>query len=125
VDRSIFITSPYEDRVRLIELKSLQIHRLVADIVFIQQILAGHILAPRIPENIQYRINIRNLRSVELFNIQVHRMDYDKNEPIKLMLQAANSDAELFDIEVSFQCFKAKLCNKFSNKTNDFIINRY
>jgi hypothetical protein len=41
----------------LIDPESFQTRCLVADIVFIQQILTEHILAPRIREKIQYRVS--------------------------------------------------------------------
>lgn len=100
---------PYESRLSLINLTSLQSRRLVADILFVQQIIRGQIISPYIREQMRFRDNPSNLRTVELFHIAYHSTDYGKFEPITRMLRETNSLSELFDINVNKLTLKARL----------------
>jgi hypothetical protein len=92
-----FNLPPYQDRLNIIKLQSLEKRREVADIIFIHQLLSGTIDSPAILCQINFNINSRHLRSVPIFSIATHRTDYGKNEPITRMLREVNKYCAVFD----------------------------
>lgn len=103
---------PYVDRLKLIDLQSLQRRREIADIIFVHQVTTGIIESPSILDRMNLNINVRSLRSVELFKVQFHRTDYGKNEPITRMLRAVNDSAAIFDFNFSKLQLKRRLKNQ-------------
>lgn len=101
-----FNLPPYEDRLKLINLQSLQKRREIADILFGHQLLAGNIDCPALLEIISLNANSRNLRSVPLFRLNFHRTNYGNNEPMTRILRLANGHNS-FD----FHCSKLALRN--------------
>lgn len=100
---------PYENRLLLIDLRSLKDRRFVADVVFVHQIINGAIISPNIRCQMSFRQNHNNLRVVNLFNVQSHNTDYGFNEPISRMLREVNSKSEFFDISISKNVLKSRL----------------
>lgn len=98
---------PYVDRLKLINLQSLEKRREVADIIFIHQLLTGNIDCPALLEMIPFNTNPRNLRSVPFFCLKSHRTNYGHHEPMSRLLRKANDMQSLFD----FHCSRAILRN--------------
>lgn len=91
---------PYLDRLRLIDMRSLEERRRVADVVFLQQTLAGNIDCPALLREINLNTNVRSLRSVPMFKTTTHRTDYAQNGPFNRMLRSANMYSGLVDFHL-------------------------
>lgn len=92
---------PYEHRLNLLNMQSLEKRRKVADILFVHQLLAGNIDCPVLLETISLSTNPRTLRSVPLFRLKFHRTNYGRNEPMSRMLRMVNDSHNLFDFQYS------------------------
>lgn len=103
------ILPPYEHRLKLINMESLEYRRRVADVVFTHQLLAGNIDCPSLLQKISLQTNFNNLRSIPLFQIKFHRTNYGCNEPMTRMLRTSNSVANLFDFHLSKDSLKTSL----------------
>ena len=93
----IFNLPPYLDRLKLIKLQPLSRRRVVADIVFVHQLLSGSIDSPALLEGIHLNVNSRGLRAVRAFKITHHRTAYGQNEPLSRMLRESNQNFECLD----------------------------
>lgn len=102
---------PYVDRLKLINLQSLESRRDTADILFVHQLVAGYIDCPALLEMISLNTNPRNLRSVPLFRLASHRTNYGHYEPMARMLRKANNAVSLFDFNISKNALRAALLN--------------
>lgn len=92
---------PYMDRLRLINVQSLEIRRKIADTLFVHQLLSGNIDCPALLQTISFNTNPRNLRSVPVFRLKAHRTDYGSNEPMCRMLRIVNDIPNIFDFHLS------------------------
>ncbi|XP_055384221.1 uncharacterized protein LOC129613911 [Condylostylus longicornis] len=100
---------PYEARLMLIDLQSLGARSVVADIVLIHQLVSEAIVASSLLRQVSIRDNVRNLKSVELYNVRSHSTDYSRNEPVTRMLRSVNSNSLVFDPAISKGTLKSKL----------------
>lgn len=96
-----FNLPPYHDRLKLINLPSLEKRREVADIIFVHQILTAAIDSPYLLQHMGLNINTLSLRSVNLFHISYHRTEYGRFEPISRMLRSVNNNKSKFDFCLS------------------------
>lgn len=104
-----FHLPPYGDRLRIINLQTLEKRRKVADIVFVHQTISGGVDCPSFLDKINFNINFRSLRSIPLFKLQTHRTDYGKNEPFSRMLSAANEFSIVLDFHLGKDALKRLL----------------
>lgn len=102
---------PYRDRLKLINVESLETRRKGADTLFVHQLLAGTIDCPALLETISINTNPRSLRSMPVFRLKTHRTDYGMNNPMSRMLRIANDIPNVFD----FHHTKFSLKNALSN----------
>lgn len=93
------ILPPYRDRLKLIDLKTLEFRRTVADIFFIIQVKNNCIISDYTRAKIDSLINTRNrFRSENIFRTMSHRTNYGKHEPINRMMSAINQYKNVIDL---------------------------
>lgn len=100
---------PYVDRLKLLNVQSLEKRREVADILFIHKLITGDIFCPALLHEICFNSNPRNLRSVPLFRVNFHRTNYGYNEPMCRMLRMVNSMEHLFDFHCTTTALRTSL----------------
>lgn len=108
---------PYVDRLKLLNLKTLELRRKVSDIVFLHQTLSGAIDCSALLEKTRLNINTRCLRSVPMFRTSSHRTDYGLNEPYSRMFASANSIAHKFDFHLGKDALKNYLYQDFTSRS--------
>ena len=111
----IYNLPPYKDRLKLINLQPLYERRVVADILFVHQLLAGKIDCPSLLGLISFNINHRRLRSVSTFRLDYHRTDYGQNKPLTRMLRNANDNCTSFDYNKTKDTLKHSVYNNQSD----------
>ncbi|XP_055381340.1 uncharacterized protein LOC129611940 [Condylostylus longicornis] len=85
------ILPPYGDRLLLLQMKTLESRRIVADILFIVQVFMSRINFTYAKNIIEAQLNsVTRFRNNKIFNLPFHRTNYGKNEPISRMLVAVN-----------------------------------
>lgn len=109
-----FNLPPYQDRLRLINLQSLEKRREVADIIFVHQIMSGVTESSTLLEAMSLNINSHSLRSVPQFHQAPHRTDYGRNEPVTRMLREVNVYSNIFDYNHSKVTQKKNLYGSLS-----------
>lgn len=107
--RDNFILPSYEDRCFLIRLESLSGRRCNAKLIFLFDLLNGHIDAPNILSAVGFSVPLRQLRSHDLFNVPFHRTNYGFFGPLSSMVSIANRAGDRFNFNVSKHCFKRVL----------------
>jgi len=87
------VLPPYKDRLLLIDMKTLESRRIVADILFILQVFNKQIDCAYMNNFVQaqFRLNDR-FRSSNVFYLNFHRTNYGKHEPVNRMLSAVNNN---------------------------------
>lgn len=95
------ILPPYENRLKLLNMSTLQERREFSGIVFIHQILNGGIDAPDILSSISINAGTRNLRRRDFLYIARHRSNYGFFEPISYMSRQYNKFFDQIDLHLS------------------------
>jgi len=109
------ILPPYNNRLKLIDLKSLEARRIIADITFLFQVYNGLIDSSFVKNLIDSNLNSRNrFRCEKIFVTALHRTNYGKYQPINRMFMEVNNFQSVLDLTFSkVQIFTAlsKLLN--------------
>lgn len=105
------ILPPYNSRLKLIDLKSLESRRRIADVTFLCQVHNGLIDSFYIKNLIDYNLNLRNrFRCERIFRIALHRTNYGKYEPTNRMFMEVNNFQSVLDLTFS----KSQIYNALS-----------
>ena len=100
----------YEERCLYLNLETLEVRRRNADLMFISGVLNGNIDSSRILSEINFHVSLRGARSMSLLKeMNVHRTDYGRNNPISRMIRSFNDAQEIFDFHVFKEKFKLLL----------------
>lgn len=101
-NRSIdYVLPPYLDRCQILNIHSLGSRRELASILFIYDLIMGHIDAPDLLALINFNVPPRILRNSEFLRIDTHRTNYGNNEPITRMSRSFNFVSSQFDFNLS------------------------
>lgn len=100
---------PYADRLKLLNLETLEERRCNSRIVFAFKILSGSVDSPHLLNALQINAPSRSFRKYELFKIARHRTNYGMNEPIAAMSRCFNSKYDLIDFNVNLTTLKNQL----------------
>jgi len=109
------VLPPYEERLRLINMVSLEKRREISDIIFIYQSVNNNILSPFISQQINFRSKSR-FRNTNLFTTKFHRTNYGRHEPINRMLIICNKYKHIIDFSLSKDNLKNKLLRPYLSK---------
>ena len=100
----------YINRLKLINLSSLEKRREMADLIFLIEIINNNVLSKYISDKIHI-IGDSSLRSPNLFTTFPHRTNYGMFEPVNRMLKLGNKYKQVIDFSLSKQLQKKKLLN--------------
>lgn len=110
--RSIdYVLPPYLDRCQVLKIHSLSCRRDIAAILFIYDLIMGHIDAPDLLALIKLNVPPRILRDRDFLRIDTHRTNYGYNEPISRMSRCFNFVSSHFDFNISRPVFINRLSN--------------
>ena len=102
----------YEDRLRLLNMPTLQRHRDYLRLSFITNIINGRINCPGLLSRLFLRINSRNLRSNNYFWVKSYRTNYGRFSPLNSMLILYNEFSDKINLNnVIDQNFKLYFLN--------------
>lgn len=104
-----FILPPYEDRLKLLSLQSLEQRRTNAQVVFAMDCMLGRINSPEIVSFFSVSVPTRSLRDHSLFHVPFHRTNYGRSEPITSMSRASNLVSHVLDFNLSRSELKNRL----------------
>lgn len=99
---------PYEDRLRLLPLESLESRRRNSKIVFVFKILSGVVESPSLLGNFGFSIPTRSTRNYSPLHLRSHRTNYGYNEPITSMSRLFNASYYNIDFNLSVSQVKAR-----------------
>lgn len=100
---------PYQSRLKLISLESLEVRRTVARVLFLHRILTGEIDSPEILSLLYINVPSLNLRNNRFFNIAHSRTNYGRSSSINGLMIAYNANINLIDFNMSISCIKKAL----------------
>ena len=101
------ILPPYESRLKLIFLDSLEKRRKVADLIFLHGLINLTIRSPVLKDKVQFTSHVYSLRHTNLFTIPFRSTNYGKHESIIRMCKLANNCS--FDLSWTKYTLKKKL----------------
>ena len=105
----------YDSRLLLLGLKSLDSRRKIQSLLFIHDLVSGHIDCDQLLQLINFSFPARLLRHYNLFHLQIHRTLYSSNEPISRALSlynelsSCNNNLDIFSSKFSFKNFLKSL----------------
>ena len=99
----------YPARCQLVDLELLSARRLKLQRLIIFDILRGNVDCSELLVDIQLYAPNRQLRNSVLIAIPAHRTSYGYNSPFSSCLRNFNSVCDLFDFNMSKECFKARI----------------
>lgn len=105
------ILPPYSERLKLLDMVTLETRRKNLGIVFFSRILSGEIDAPNLLRKININVRPRNIRDPKFIYVNCHRTNYGRNEPMSAMSTHFNNSVEDFDFHISSRKFKFLLKN--------------
>jgi hypothetical protein len=85
------ITHDYFQIANILQLNSLESHRIYADVSFLHGILNGLVDCPELGSKISLYENCTSLRSRDLFVIPFNRTSYGVNSPVSRLSKIGNS----------------------------------
>lgn len=100
---------PYEQRCKLINVETLSCRREKSSTVFVAKVLLGDIDSPAILRNLNFHVPSRQLRAAVFFSLPFRRTNYGQNEPLRRLCETFNKYSNLFDFNISLECFKNRL----------------
>lgn len=100
---------PYEHRLQLIDLPSLERRRLVLGITFMINLINGKIVAPFILNQIDFNVPSRISRNYVPIRLPQCRTNFEAFSPLRLLCKAFNDYYQLFNISDSLSSIKKKL----------------
>lgn len=100
---------PYEVRRKLLGIQSLEDRRSCSSLLFAYNVLSGNIDCPEIKRYFTLYCPPRDLRTNRMFEENIFRTNYAKNEPIARCLHLCNSFTPHLNFNVSYNTFKLLL----------------
>lgn len=110
-DRSTFELPPYENRLKLLGMETLEKRRHCADALFAFDLLKGNIDCVSLQRMIRVNSNPRHLRHVRYLEEDQHRTSYGQNGPVSRASRTFNSNFRHFDDAISRDSFKKLIKN--------------
>lgn len=104
------ILPPYVDRIKLINMQTLEKRREMADVVFLNEIINSNIDSSFLLNKIEFNHDNR-FRSPNLFNLKFHRTTYGMFEPINRLLILGNKYQNYIRISTSKNNLKKLILN--------------
>lgn len=101
----------YPARCQLVDLELLSNRRLKLQRLLVHDILTNNIDCPDLLSEVQLSVPNRRLRHTTLIAIPLHRTSYGYHDPFTTCLRNFNSVCEMFDFNVSKDCFRARIKN--------------
>ena len=103
---------PYENRLQLLNLNTLQRRRDVTDTLFIFKVLTGNIDDPQILSVIDFNLRTFNSRTHDILISRYHRTNYGMHEPISRMVRLFNDAKKYIDFHIDKEELKTLLYSK-------------
>lgn len=100
---------PYVDRLKLLGMMTLCARRIIADVVFLHQIIENGILSPSILSSINWTAKSVNLRRVDALHIKTYRTNYGMSEPLTRSMREFNAVWDHLDLGVSKRVVKSRV----------------
>lgn len=104
-----FVLPPYEDRLKLLSLQTLETRRINAQVVFAMDCMLGRINSPEIVSFFSVTVPARSLREHSFFHVPFHRTNYGMSEPITSMSRASNHVFHVLDFNLTRSELKNRL----------------
>jgi Reverse transcriptase (RNA-dependent DNA polymerase) len=104
---------PYEDRCKLLNLRSLESRRDVFCAVFIRDLLAGTVDSTYLFSKLCLYAPVYALRDHEIVRPSFHRTTYGQNEPITYAINRFNVVSDIYRLGLSRDGFKKKTFEAF------------
>lgn len=108
---NIYRISPYEDRLKRLDMISLNRRRINNALIFLYDLLNNNVHCPYVKELFYVSPNVRNLRDVERFRIIDPNLSRTSNAPITLICKYANCVKDIFSNATSRNNFKSLLAD--------------
>lgn len=105
---------PYNTRLVLLNLLSLESRRTSFCAMFIRDLLQSKILSPVLLSRLKFKFG-RTLRSQFCLYAEPHRTNYGYREPVNNMIMEFNNFYFLFDLNISREMFKQSITNYVKN----------
>ena len=116
---------PYESRLKLIRLPTMQIRRKMLNTTFIINLLTGRIDCPPLLNKIQIKINVNTFTRTtrqsyhhSLLNVQYHRQNFMNFQPFRVACMQFNELYSLFDFNISLLAMKSRIIDKLCNNNS-------
>lgn len=102
----------YEERLKLLNMPSLNKHRDYLRVSFVCKIINGTIDCPYILGRLHFHINYRNLRSITFFSLANYHTNYGRFSPLNAILIIYNKYSKyLMDNNANCTIFKSHFYN--------------
>lgn len=105
----------YQSRLKLINMESLEVRRMVAKVVFVHKVLTSHIDSPEILNLLSINIPSVNLRNNRFFSISHSRTNYGRSSSINGLMLIYNANVDMIDFNISVPQLKRNLLNNFQS----------
>lgn len=100
---------PYTSRLALIKLPTLKSRRTMLNVVFILNLINGHICAPFLLNNIMLNVPNRPSRHYELLSLQYFRFNYANADPFRRMCSHFNKCYNIIDFSLNLNVIKCNI----------------
>lgn len=101
----------YQSRLKLINMESLKVRRMVAKVVFVHKVLTGEIDSPDILNLLSINVPTVNLRNNRFFSISHSRTNYGCSSSIKGLKLIYNANVDMIDFNISISLLRRNLIN--------------
>lgn len=113
-DGPSFANPSYEDKCKLISLKTLETRRNISALNFLHGVICGVIDSPELLNLISINVPPRTFRNIsKFFHIDIHRTEYALNEPLNKAMRLFNMHCTKLDLSVSHSQFRTMINNLF------------
>jgi hypothetical protein len=113
---SSLVLSPYPSRCSLLNLKTLNVRRRIARVMYVFDVLSGRNSSPHLLAEVGFTVPKEPTRRREFLQIEHPRTNYEAFEPLDTAMRGFNDVADLFDFNSSRSRFVAQF--KSGTRTN-------